>query len=214
VIGSRLSSEVGAGSPGDAELIGRLKAGDLAAFDEIVARYKNRIYNYVYRLCRRREAAEDITQEVFVRLFIQAGALRPQSSFTSWLYRVAGNLCIDEHRRMQTRRAVVSRSLDQPVATETGMIDLQVPDRSGDPERELLRDELESKVEEAVDSLPDKMRVVLLLNDQEGLSYEEIAGIVKIPVGTVKSRLFNARMALKEALDGYICGSEPPESKG
>jgi RNA polymerase sigma-70 factor (ECF subfamily) len=214
VIGSRLRSEVGAGSPGDAELIGRLKAGDLAAFDEIVARYKNRIYNYVYRLCRRREAAEDITQEVFVRLFIQAGALRPQSSFTSWLYRVAGNLCIDEHRRMQTRRAVVSRSLDQPVATETGTIGLQVPDCSGDPERELLRDELESKVEEAVDSLPDKMRVVLLLNDQEGLSYEEIAGIVKIPVGTVKSRLFNARMALKEALDGYICGSEPPESKG
>lgn len=213
VIGSRLESGVALGSPGDRELVSRVQAGDISAFDEIVARYKNRIYNFVYRMCRRREAAEDITQEVFVRVFVQARALRSDSSFASWLYRVAGNLCIDEHRRMQTHKAVVSHSLDQPLETESGRLEREVPDCSAEPERELLRGELEKKVQEAIDALPDKMKLALLLNDQEGLSYEEIAQVLCIPVGTVKSRLFNARMALKEMLADYVLASTESEGE-
>lgn len=213
VTGSRAKSEIAVGTEGDSELVSRLQAGDASAFDEVVARYKNRIFNFVYRMCRRREAAEDITQEVFVRVFVQARAIRRDSSFASWLYRVAGNLCIDEHRKTQTRKAVVSRSLDQPLETESGSLEMEVPDVSAEPERELLRGELGRKVQDAIDSLPDKLRIALLLNDQEGLSYEEIARVLNVPVGTVKSRLFNARMALKDTLADYVLASTESEGE-
>jgi RNA polymerase sigma-70 factor (ECF subfamily) len=114
VTDSKLDSGLARGSPADRELISRAQAGDISAFDEIVARYKNRIYNFVYRMCGRREAAEDIAQEVFVRAFLEAKSIRADGSLAAWLYRVAANLVIDEHRKRQTEKKVVSRSLDQP----------------------------------------------------------------------------------------------------
>jgi RNA polymerase sigma-70 factor (ECF subfamily) len=91
---------------------------------------------------------------------------------------------------------------------------MEVPDCSAEPERQMLRSELAQKVHAAIDELPLKMRIALLLNDQEGLAYEEIAAITKVPVGTVKSRLFNARMALKEMLADYVIPPSEGQGKG
>jgi RNA polymerase sigma-70 factor (ECF subfamily) len=190
----------------DAALLEAVRGGDERAFERLVLRYKDRIYNYVLRMVRRREPAEDLTQEVFVRVFLAARTVRRHRSFAAWLYRVANNICVDEHRRRKHEKALVG-SLDAPVRTETGEVTAEVPDDTRNPERLAGKRELGRAVWDAIEELPPKMRSVVLLFDMEGLSYEEIAEAVGCPVGTVKSRLFNARAQLRERLREYVVGS-------
>jgi len=197
----------------DWALVERCQNDDLQAFEQLVEKYKNKVYNYVYRMLNDPEEAEDITQEVFVRAFAAIKQFRGQASFQTWLYRITVNLCVDCHRRRERGPQVV-RSLDAPVEGEKGEVELEVPDWKYNPEAHLLTKELNQQIHLALKQLSEKLRTVILLHDLQGLSYEEIAQIVGCPLGTVKSRLFNARLALREKLRPYLEGlpEAEPES--
>ena len=184
----------------DLSLVERCRANDDAAFSEVVARYKAKIYNYVYRMTGSSEDAEDLTQEVFIRMYTSIDTFRGQSSLNTWLFRIAGNLCIDRFRRAKNRTA--SYSLDEPAGDAAQA--QEVADHTYEPHRLLENVEMAEQIQQALSRLPEKLRATLLLHDIEGMPYEEIAQIVGCPLGTVKSRLFNARMQLRQQLSGYL----------
>ena len=191
----------------DTALIARCQKEDIAAFNEIVARYKGKIFNYVFRMTGSAEDAEDLTQEVFVRMYTNIHTFRAEASLSTWLFRIAGNLCVDAFRRGKKERGVV-HSLDAPMAgrdgEDEGGATRDVPDLSHEPESLLNRKELGAQIQAALDRLPPKLRSAIILHDIEGLAYDEIAAAEKIPLGTVKSRIFNGRVALREHLRSYL----------
>ena len=191
----------------DRALVERCQRGDPQAFEVLIKRYQDKLYNYVYRMVEDPDDAEDVTQEVLVRVYRSLSQFRAQASFQTWLYRIALNLCIDSHRR-QERSPQVVRSLEAPVESEAGEREWEVPDWSHNPEQSFLSQELREQVHRALATLPEKLRAVVVLYDIQSFSYEEIAQILRCPVGTVKSRLFNGRAALREALRPYVEGSE------
>ena len=195
----------------DSSLIARCQKADIAAFNEIVARYKGKIYNYLFRMTGSAEDAEDLTQEVFVRMYTNIGSFRAEASLSTWLFRIAGNLCVDSFRRSKKHRAMVQGSLDAPIVGSGGDgvdegtgASRDVPDWSQEPDSVFARKELGSQIHAALQKLPPKLRSAIILHDIEGLAYEEIAAAEGIPLGTVKSRIFNARVALRERLRPYM----------
>ncbi len=189
--------------PTDLELVERVQSGDIDAYEGLVRRYQHRVYSHVCRMIGQQDEAADLTQEVFVKVYTSLNRFRGQASFQTWLYRVTANLCVDRHRRTQ-RAPQVSRSLDAAVETDDGQVEVDLPDWDENPERVALTGELQRQVREAVVQLSDKLRAVLVMHDLEGLGYEEIAAALDIPLGTVKSRLFNARAALRDLLQPYV----------
>ena len=187
----------------DLSLVERCRVNDEAAFNEVVARYKNKVYNYVYRMTGSSDDAEDLTQEVFIRMYVSIDSFRSQSSLNTWLFRIASNLCIDRFRRAKSRTPAYS--LDEPMGGEEGdQTGHDVADTTYEPHRLLENVEMAEQIQQALTQLPEKLRATLLLHDVEGLPYEEIAQVVGCPLGTVKSRLFNARMQLRQRLSGYL----------
>lgn len=193
-------------SGSDAGLIARCQKADIAAFNEIVARYKGKIYNYLYRMTGSADDAEDLTQEVFVRMYTNIGSFRAEASLSTWLFRIAGNLSVDAFRRGKKERGLV-QSLDAPATNEDGeelAATRDVADWSREPTALFARKELSGEIQKALQKLPPKLRSAVVLHDIEGLAYEEIAQSERIPLGTVKSRIFNARVALREHLRSYL----------
>lgn len=187
----------------DAVLVLRCQEDDYEAFDEIVARYKDGIYNYIWRMISNREDVEDLAQEVFVRAFAAIKSFRSESNLHTWLYRIAMNLCVDKYRRDGLeKRLITPLEREQLDGGQTASPD--VPDGTYDPQRVCERVELQVEVQKALSKLPEKLRAAILLYDLEGMSYEEIAEALGCPVGTVKSRLFNARMQLRDLLKAYV----------
>ena len=187
----------------DAVLVLRCQEDDYEAFDEIVARYKDGIYNYIWRMISNRDDVEDLAQEVFVRAFAAIKTFRRESNLHTWLYRIATNLCVDKYRRDGLER----RLFAPPEREEPGggqPKDADLPDSTHDPQRVCERAELQAEVQKALSKLPEKLRAAILLYDLEGMPYEEIAEALGCPVGTVKSRLFNARMQLRNTLKAYV----------
>lgn len=188
----------------DAVLVLRCQADDCEAFDEIVARYKDGIYNYIWRMISSREDTEDLTQEVFVRAFKAIKTFRRESNLRTWLYRIATNLCVDRYRRAGLEKQYIV-PLEQKQQDEDGNpVAFELPDASRDPQRVFERTELQTQVHEAISRLPEKLRSAVLLFDLEGMTYEEIAETVGCPIGTVKSRIFNARVQLRDLLKPYV----------
>ncbi|HLI47399.1 MAG TPA: sigma-70 family RNA polymerase sigma factor [Chthonomonas sp.] len=187
----------------DTALVQRAKANDRAAFNEIVLRYKDKVYNYIYRMVRNATDAEDLTQETFVRAYLSLHSFQSRASLNTWLFRIATNLCIDHSRRAKRTQGLVT-SLSPDNEEEEEGLQRDIPDATFDPQRLLLNKELGEKLEKALQELPEKLRMVVLLYDVEGLSYEEIAAIAGCPLGTVKSRLFNARAVLRRKLEPYL----------
>ena len=186
----------------DLSLVERCRVNDEAAFNEIVSRYKNKVYNYVYRMTGSSDDAEDLTQEVFIRTYVSLDSFRGQSSLNTWLFRIASNLCTDRFRRQKNRTPAYS--LDEPVGGEGDQTGHEVADTTYEPHRLLENVEMAEQIQLALSQLPEKLRATLILHDVEGLPYEEIAQVVGCPLGTVKSRLFNARMQLRQRLAGYV----------
>ncbi len=193
-------------SGGDSWLVARCQNADIVAFDAIVARYKGRIYGYLYRMTGSAEDAEDLTQEVFVRMYTSIGSFRAEASLSAWLFRIAGNLAVDAFRRAKNRRERV-QSLDGEVAADAGdenaFVTRDVPDWSREPMTLLARAESGAQIQAALEKLPSRLRSAVVLCDIEGLSYEDIAAVEQIPLGTVKSRIFSARAALRKRLRPY-----------
>ena len=190
----------------DTALIARCQKADIAAFNEIVSRYKGKIYNYLYRMTGSADDAEDLTQEVFVRMYTSIGTFRAEASLSTWLFRIAGNLCIDAFRKSKKERGNVS--LNAPFGGSDGSDDegatRDVPDWSSEPDTLFGRKELGAHIEAALQKLPPKLRSAVILHDVEGMAYEEIAQTENVPLGTVKSRIFNARVALRQQLRPYL----------
>ncbi|MBP6964388.1 MAG: sigma-70 family RNA polymerase sigma factor [Armatimonadetes bacterium] len=187
----------------DAVLVLRCQEGDTAAFEEIVARYKDGIYNYISRMISNRDEVEDLAQEVFVRAYSGLRSFRQESNLRTWLYRIANNLCIDKYRRWATERRLLATP-ERVRDGDEGPRETDLPDTTHDPQIVCERAELQQEVRAALSRLPDKLRAAILLYDMEGMSYEEIAEALGVPVGTVKSRLFNARMQLRNWLRAYV----------
>jgi RNA polymerase sigma-70 factor (ECF subfamily) len=188
----------------EATLIERAQAQDEAAFDQIVRLYADRIYNYVRRMVGNPQDAEDITQEVFIRAYQGLSQFDGRASFSTWLFRIATNLCID-HKRRQSRRVQTVPYHHDESDEEEG--DWEFPDTNQPSALDhLLNQELQAVVERAIERLNPKFKTVLLLYDVEGLSYEQIAETLGIPMGTVKSRLFAAREQIRKQVEVYLRG--------
>jgi RNA polymerase sigma-70 factor (ECF subfamily) len=190
----------------DAYLVERALDGDLAAFEKLVARYQNKIIGYVGRMTDGdREEAEDITQETFIKAYRSLDSFRGQASFSTWLYKIATNLCIDR-ARTKKRRPQQAYSLDEPVDRDEEKGAREIPDNRYEPGKGVERDEMRALVRETVAEMPEKMRQVLIMCDLQGMPYEEISRILDVPLGTVKSRLFHARADLARRLRPYMSG--------
>jgi RNA polymerase sigma-70 factor (ECF subfamily) len=190
----------------EAALIERCKRHDVEAFGRLVDLYQNRVYGFVKRMVANPNEAEDITQEVFIRAFQSFGRFDARSSVRTWLFRIAHNLCIDRARKVE--RTPTHQSLVDP---EDGAETIDVADDRWQPEQMVLDAELVEIVEQSIREMSEKLRSVLLLHDREDLSYEEIAQLLEVPVGTVKSRLFLARSHLQKALSPYLDRNGEPK---
>ena len=186
----------------DAALMLRVKQGDAAAFTTLVEKYKQPVMNLAWRTLRDATEAEDLAQNVFVQVYKSAERYQPAAKFSTWLFTIARNLCLNEIRRRSRHPA---ESLDQ---THDGTDDQplhQVEDqRETSPPDHLLRGELEKKVEAALAALPENQRTALLLCRQEELSYEEIAKVLDCSLSATKSLIHRARETLKQKLKPYL----------
>jgi RNA polymerase sigma-70 factor (ECF subfamily) len=174
----------------DARLVRRFQQGDEEAFDLLVDRHRRRIYSLVCRLASPAEA-DDLAQEVFIAAYKALGSFRGDSSFSTWLYRIAVHTCSHYLRK---RRLDITDLDDQEPDEDDG----------ADPEHLALSSELQRHVRGAIDQLPYKLRLVVVLRDLQGLSYEEIAQVAGCPIGTVRSRLHYATQRLATVLRPYV----------
>ncbi len=183
----------------DAVLADRARAGDVRAYGELVVRFQDRIYNACRRICGHHEDARDLTQETFLRAYRSLERFEHKSAFGTWLFRIAMNLAFS-HRKKPALRLV--RSLDDGAEGRGGSAADRIVDaRRGRPSDAAEVKEARCRVSEALESLDEHHRAVLVLRDIEGFDYERIAEILDIARGTVKSRVFRARAALKEVLE-------------
>jgi RNA polymerase sigma-70 factor (ECF subfamily) len=182
-------------------LVERFKSGDAAAFDQLVARYWDRIYAMVHQLLRNAEDAEEVTQDAFIRAHRGLGNFRGDSAFSTWLYQIATNLARNRYWYWWRRKRDKSVSLDAPVGpdNDTTIAEL-IPAEQETPEDATVTQEFVSRVAECMEELGEKHREILILRNVQNLSYEEIAEILGISVGTVKSRIARARESLREKL--------------
>lgn len=194
---TRLANQDRLDASAELALVEQCRRQNFEAFGKIVDAYQARVTGFVRRMVQSGEEAEDITQEVFIRAFQGMGRFDGRSSLRTWLFRIAYNLCVDASRKRT--RSAQELSLEDGETSET----LEVSDGRWNPETVVLDDELMSVVERAVGTLSEKLRTVLLLHDKEELGYDELAGMLGIPVGTVKSRLFLARAHVQKAVEEY-----------
>jgi RNA polymerase sigma-70 factor (ECF subfamily) len=177
-----------------ADLVRRCQAGDGAAWEEIVATYGRRIFNLAYRFTSRADAAEDLTQEVFVRIYRSLEQYDPkQGNLQNWLMRLARNLVIDDYRKRQ-------RAPQDAYAEDLSDHTYHLRAASRSPQADIERRELGVQVQAGIDKLPPDLRVCVILRDIEELSYQEIVDLLRIPEGTVKSRINRGRIELAKIL--------------
>lgn len=169
----------------ETELMLRLRGGDRAAFEELYGLYQKPLVNYLFRLCWNRALAEDLLQEAFLRLWKAAPTYQPTAKVSTYIFRIAHNLFLNEAAKRR------EKALERADA-----------EMRADPSSDLNRREVQSAVQKAIEALPDGERECLLLSEYNGFKYAEIAEVLGIPVGTVKSRMFSAVQRLKEALKG------------
>ena len=185
----------------DHQLIEATRQGDETAFAEIVGRYRSPITNYLYRFLNDYEEAVDLAQETFVRVYFAVGRYHTEYAFSTYIYRIATNLAISEIRKRKRRRLVSLTGLFQ---FEDEAKDFQPKDEKPLPDAELLGDEKSRTIARAIETLPEKYRAPIVLRDVEGKTYEEIAQILELGLGTTKSRISRARGLLKEKLKHYF----------
>ena len=157
--------------------------------------------NYVSRMVREREMALDVSQEVFLRAYASLSSYRPEYKFSTWLFRIASNYLIDHWRK----KKIAAVSLDQPVDDDEDGCYLQVADETASVVRDLEMKELRTRLEAAMDRLPVHLRELFVWRHVNGMSYEEMADIKKLPVGTVKNRVFQAKEMMRELLEEPSC---------
>jgi RNA polymerase sigma-70 factor, ECF subfamily len=189
-------------------LLKRLRDRDERAFRELIAAHRDRVFNITYRMLGRRDEAEDVAQEVFITVFKQIDNFRGDSKFSTWLYRVAVNHCKNRIKYLARRHDRDKDEFDetsQGSSSGNGAIGTTVP---SSPDRALEGAQMEKVLAEAINSLDDEQRLVVILRDVEDLSIEEICAITELPDGTVKSRLHRARLVLRKKLQRHGIGDQ------
>ncbi len=186
----------------DHALIEATKNGDEAAFAQIVGRYKSPITNYLYRFLNDYEEAVDLSQETFVRVYFAIDRYHTEYAFSTYIYRIATNLAISELRKRKRRTILSLTGLFQSEDDE--QTEFQPPDTRSRPDEDLVEDERSRVIAKAIVTLPAKYRVPIILRDIEGKSYDEVAEILDLGLGTTKSRISRARGLLKEKLKHYL----------
>jgi RNA polymerase sigma-70 factor (ECF subfamily) len=170
---------------------------DVARFEALVARYSKHVYAVAYRMAGNEADAKDLAQEAFVRVWKALRRIEPDAALEGWLYRIVTNLYIDLLRRRPKTRV---QSLDEPIATNEGQMAREQPDPAADVERAALDKMVDRRLQDALLGLREDLRMVVVLADVEGYPYEEIAEMMGVPIGTIKSRLHRARRALRDRL--------------
>ena len=179
---------------GDApRFLDRLRAGDAPAFEELVMTYQHRVFGVALRMLGNRAEAEDVAQEAFVRAHRALGEFRGDAKLSTWLYAITSRLCLN---RLASGERRLTRQGEDAL--------LRLSDAGPRPDAALERRELETALGRAIAELPEDRRIVVVLRDIEGLSYEEIAQVLELTLGTVRSRLHRARADLKEKLERFL----------
>jgi RNA polymerase sigma-70 factor (ECF subfamily) len=188
----------------DIALVHAAQRGDQRAFAQLVEKYEARVYNLARKMMRDPQDAEDVLQETFISVFRHLKDFQGDSSFSTWLYRIATNASLMKLRGRKTP----SLSLDEPVELEDGdsALPREIVDWGITPEEALLSGEVRAQMDAAVDALPESLRAVFVLRDIEGLSVQETAEVLSLSVPNVKTRLHRARLLLRESLSAYFKG--------
>lgn len=182
----------------DRELIAQARSGDERAYRALLSKYERAVYNICLRMIRDREEARDLAQEVFMKVFAMLDRYNPAYAFSNWLLKITSNLCIDAIRK----RRIDTLPMDEPIHGPKGDVERQYPSPHTGPEAKLIGKERTALLRRAIEGLPEHYRIMIILRHQQELSYEEIAGILDIPLGTVKARIHRAREMLRQRLEG------------
>lgn len=192
-------------SQSEADLVARCKAGDKLAFDELISSHQDRVFNVAYRLMGNYDEALDLTQEVFLTCFRKIGSFKGDSALSTWLYRITVNTAKNRWKYQQSRGLNRTDSLDAPLPDGEGEKSLaQYPSADPSPSEVASGRQAMNRFEECLQKLPQEYREVLVLRYIEELSYEEIAEILRISLGTVKSRIHRARAELREMMHDFV----------
>ena len=178
-------------------LLEKAKDGDVASFEELIEGYQKKIFNLAYRIIGNYDDAADMAQEALIRIFRSIASFKEQSSFSTWIYRITTNVCLDEIRKRKNKKVI---SLDEEIRMEDGEMKRQFMSDDIQPDAAAEQKELRTIVSNAINSLPEDQKIVITLRDIQGLSYDEISTVLNCPAGTVKSRINRARQALKNVL--------------
>ena len=183
----------------DRALVTRILEGDRDRFTELVRRYEKRLINYVFRITHRYEEAHDLAQEIFMKVYLALDRYDPKYQFSTWLFRIAQNASIDALRKKSVPEVPLARPTEEDPDREREFADTGIS-----PYRALKNKQLASAIEKAVENLPPDYRDLIQLLHFAELSYEEIASMKKLPLGTVKNKLFRARNLLKTELESFV----------
>lgn len=194
-------------------LVSLAKRGDMPSFEQLVLAHEKMVYHVALRMLGSSEDAKDISQEAFLKAYRSMQSFDERAAFSTWIYRITVNACIDEMRRRKGKQSV---SLEREMENEEGAWALQLADERETPEQALLRREKQREILLALEKLSPEHKAVAVLRDIRGLSYEEISGILEVPLGTVKSRICRARSQLKEEIlkNRERNGVSPRQKKG
>lgn len=189
----------------DLTLVQRVRSGDQRAFKTLVERYQRKVFAVALGMLKDREDARDVSQEAFVKVYKYLDHFKGDSSFYTWLYRITTNICIDVMRRKGNSKTE-HVEFDETAQLDTSEANLgALGTRLGtNPQKAMLRQELAEKIQAALGEVPEKHRAILLLRELEGMSYEDLSRTLKIPKGTVMSRLFHARLKVQKILNEYL----------
>ena len=183
----------------DAEIMLRVKAGDDAAFDHLVEKFRRPLVGFLYRMARSQAVAEELAQEVFLRVYRSRKTYKAEAKFTTWMYRIATNLAVNYARDSRGRRGEIS--LDEPAE---GGAAFEVADGEPTAEQSLLRRERRRAIRSRIEALPERQRLAVLMHKYEGLDYREIAQVLKLSESATKSLLFRAYETLRESLKEFL----------
>ncbi|MGC8596145.1 MAG: RNA polymerase sigma factor [Candidatus Kryptoniota bacterium] len=184
----------------DALMVKRAVAGDQAAYKALIKRYKIPISQIVYRIIRDKREVEDLTQEVFIKAFQHLPDFKYDNQFASWLFKIANNHCLDHIRKKKLH----IYSIHEMQFSNEDESEFEIPDSTYEPDLQMLREQKSKLIKNAINSLPEKYRKVIILRHHEEMSYEEIAREMKLPVNTIKVHLYRAREMLYKYLKDRI----------
>jgi RNA polymerase sigma-70 factor (ECF subfamily) len=196
------SAGAGPDSQTDADIMLRVKAGDQSAFEYLVQKYRRPMVSFMYRMARNSAAAEDLAQEVFLRVYRSRENYEASAKFTTWLYRIATNLAVNHARDSRHERPEVQVSLDEP-DDDTGTT-LELPDASLNAEQQMVRRERMLAIRRKVEALPEQQRLAVIMHKYQQMDYKQIADVLKKSESATKSLLFRAYETLRDQLKEFI----------